>query len=334
MDNINNLDPRTLRAKEQYEGKEFYCEDGVHKFIIEKFNSAHDIDILFPESGVRQKKQVDQIRKGKVRYPFLNRNGKLSPIYFEDPLSAIIGINYKTNQGYHIKIIDAKSFGEVTYQFQDQFGYIGTTTIQNIRKGEVRNPYHMNEFGGYLGEGPYTGNKPLYNIWHSLLVRGSGARAMKYDKLYTKGAQYLNCKVCDEWRNYNKFAHWYTLKASQLNQSIYYEVDKDLLYPMYRSSTEGYKLYSPVTCVLLPRELNLMLVNVVGCSNAWERNDTISEDKRKCIIEATEHYRSINALSDKAYQAIKSLYYNDGTPLSYVNFRGGINYYENAFNLE
>ena len=329
--NNDNLDPRTLRAKQQYEGKEFLCEDGVHKFIVEKFNSAHDIDILFPESEVRQKKQVDQIRKGKVRYPFINRNGNLSPIYFEDPLASIIGITYRTNQGYHIKVISAKSFAQVTYQFQDQFGYIGTTTIQNIRKGEVRNPYHMNEFGGYLGEGPYTGNKPLYRIWYNILIRATGNR-YRY-QCFDKTQQYQNCKFCSEWKNYNSFAHWYSTSLSKLNSAFDYEVDKDLLYPAYKHLTEGYKLYSPATCVLIPHDLNILLINLNHCIDSRDRRKAVSYNRRQSIIEATEYYKSQNAISNKTYNAIRALYYDCGDKLQYVHFNsdnGSINYYENA----
>lgn len=310
------MNPRTERAIAEYEGKEFTCTDGITKFVVTKFNSAADIEILFPESGVRMHKSMYQIKSGIIN-PF-----EKSCIYFQDPLKAMLNCYFKTNQGYMIKIIQADSMKCLTYQFQDQHGYIGCTTIQNIRKGQVRNPYHPNEFGGYLGKGPYTGNTYLYNIWHNILVRAVGARD-KYE-YYTNTQKYENVKICDEWRNFNVFADWYIKNIEKLNSNYQYKIDKDLLYPMYRSSTENYKLYSPVTCVLLPHDLNLSLVDADRFKHTG--NSAVY------IKQLTEKYKAEGALSDKAYRALKSLYYNDGTPISYINFRGGINYYDGAFN--
>jgi hypothetical protein len=326
MSNEANLDPRTLRAKQEYEGKEFYCSDGIHKFVVEKFNSASDIIILFPGTDLRMKKQMNQIKKGQVTYPFKHT------VYFEDPVIGLMNSYYQTNQGYYIKIIGVESMAKVTYQFQDSFGYIGTTTIQNIEKGQVRNPYHMNEFGGYLGEGPYTGDQKLYNTWHCMMVRGTGCR-QKYD-YYGPAQQYKTCKMCNEWRNYNVFAHWYVTNISKLNPNYVYEVDKDLLYPLYRTSTEGYKLYCPLTCVLIPHELNLLFQGMEKAENISQRINMTSPEKLNHIIQLTEQLWSEGAISEKTYKAIRFLYYRDGTVMNYINFRGGINYYENAYRLK
>lgn len=301
------MDPRTARCKAEYEGKHYFTKDGQIEFVITNFNSAADVTIEFIPSGVIKKTNIGNINMG-IPNPFGN-----SPICFDTIEHELVGNTYKTNQGYLIRIIAVESKSKVTYQFLDQFGYVGTTTIQNIRKGQIRNPFHMNEFGGYLGVGPYNGDqyKDIYNVWHSMLVRGTGARQKYVSEGYYNNTQYyINSAVCNEWRCYANFAAWYIDCISKLNPNFAYEIDKDLLYKYYKSYTNGVKLYSPVTCVLLPHDLNIQLTN-------YDRDGYDKNSIRVSIIEMTEYYYKNGAMSTNTYNAIKAQYYNDGTYRNY-----------------
>lgn len=299
------MDARTLRCKQEYEGKHYFTKDGKEEFVITNFNCAADVTIQFINSGLVKKTNIGNINMG-LPNPFAT-----SCICFDTFEHELLGNVYRTNQGYYIRIIAVKSKKEVSYQFMDEFGYIGCTTIQNIRKGQIRNPYHRNEFGGYLGVGIYNGNeyRDLYNLWHSMIVRGTGARD-KYSQHYGSAQMYSNCAVCNEWLCYNTFAQWYMNQISKLNPNYAYEIDKDLLYPIYAKRTNGFKLYSPITCVLVPHDLNIQFVN-------FDLSGYNKDSIRSSIIQMTEKYHNDGAMDDNTYNIIKVRYYNDGTVRNY-----------------
>lgn len=317
------MDPRTLKSKSEYEGKHFFTKDGKEEFIITNLNSVADVTIKFIGSGLERKTSISNIKAG-ISNPFAK-----SCICFDTIEQELVGCIFKTNQGYHIKIIAAESKAKVTYQFIDQFGYVGCTTIQNIRNGQIRNPYHMNEFGGYFGVTPFSGDKykDLYNVWHSMLVRGTGARQKYISEGYYNSTQYYdNSAVCNEWRCYAFFADWYMGSIARLNPNFAYELDKDLLYKYYKSYTNGIKLYSPVTCVLIPHDLNIQLTN-------YDRDGYDHNKIRISIIEMTEYYYKNNAMSNNTYEAIKVQYYNNGTKRTYYYTSEQKRYFSNYFSF-
>uniref|UniRef100_A0AAU8GIX4 HNH endonuclease n=1 Tax=Salmonella phage vB_SEnST11_KE23 TaxID=3161174 RepID=A0AAU8GIX4_9CAUD len=87
---------------------------------------------------------------------------------------------------------------------------------------------------------------PLYTRWVGILQRSySDTWKKKYNS-------YEGCVVCDEWLVYSKFKQWFLDKSLGKDASGY-DIDKDLLFP-------GVKIYSPLTCCLIPRYLNRCLV--------------------------------------------------------------------------
>lgn len=104
---------------------------------------------------------------------------------------------------------------------------------------------------GYLGFGEFkcwdslTGKTTAeYNAWARMIGR-------VYDrKKHELQPYYKGMEVCEEWHNFQNFAKWYT---SHRNYGLGFELDKDIL------SGEG-KIYSPETCMLLPKEINASLI--------------------------------------------------------------------------
>ena len=47
--------------------------------------------------------------------------------------------------------------------------------MQNIKNGQVKNPYIRNQFWGYLGKSIYVNNKKehewLYRRWYNMIIR-------------------------------------------------------------------------------------------------------------------------------------------------------------------
>lgn len=73
------------------------------------------------------------------------------------------------------------------------------------------------------------------------------------DKLKEKHPTYQNCTVCEEWHNYQVFAKWYEDNYYNI-EGQRMELDKDILY-------KGNKIYSPETCVFVPRIINTVILN-------------------------------------------------------------------------
>lgn len=63
---------------------------------------------------------------------------------------------------------------------------------------------------------------------------------------------YADVSVCEEWENdFNSFSEWYYKNLWKCKEPL--QLDKDLL------SEKKSKIYSPETCCLLPRSLNVFL---------------------------------------------------------------------------
>lgn len=65
--------------------------------------------------------------------------------------------------------------------------------------------------------------------------------------------------VCEDWFRYSNYKKWY-----EENYKHDYEIDKDIC---------GGKIYSPNTCIFLPREVNTFIINVNdGCGFYYEQS--------------------------------------------------------------
>jgi hypothetical protein len=63
---------------------------------------------------------------------------------------------------------------------------------------------------------------------------------------------YKDVSICEEWKNdFKAFSEWYYKNLWKCKEPL--QIDKDLLSP------KGAKMYSPETCCLLPRSLNVFL---------------------------------------------------------------------------
>lgn len=99
----------------------------------------------------------------------------------------------------------------------------------------------------------------------------SAYEGMKRRCSFQSGA-YEKVELCDEWKDdFESFSNWYYKNLWRCKEPL--QVDKDLLSP------KGTKIYSPQTCCLLPRSLNVFLagkrkqnglpVGVVKTKNAY-----------------------------------------------------------------
>jgi len=173
-------------------------------------------------------------------------------------------------------IVDYKNTRNTVIEFQDKYKYRTKITYDRFIKGEISNPYDKTMYGiGYLGVGSYKSSKnhqssKVYTTWHSMFARC-------YNKKYhINRPTYTNCEVCNEWHNYQNFGKWY--------EENYYEVqneqmclDKDIL-------VNGNKLYSPNTCVFVPKRINSFF-NINTLSKSESKGVGYLKKRNKYIVQ-------------------------------------------------
>lgn len=156
----------------------------------------------------------------------------------------------KNSFGTEMKIIDYINMNKVLIEFQDEHKYQKYVDMGNFRKGVACNPYDKTILNvAYVGDGKYSKekDKECYTCWHNILIR---CFDLKYKEKYPT---YKDASIVDEWLDFQTFAKWYY-------DNIYYvpnermEIDKDIL-------IKNNKVYSPDSCVFVPRRINSLLIN-------------------------------------------------------------------------
>lgn len=169
-----------------------------------------------------------------------------------------IGEEFTTNEGYTCKVIDGSSkIDYCTIQIDD---WISQNYYRHVKNGAIKYPYHPSVFNiGYLGEDIYTSRvnkKPTkaYTIWTNMFRRC-------YDiKCQERQPTYKGITIDEEWHNFQNFAKWF---YEESNYREGWELDKDLL-------SVDTKVYSPKTCIFIPKVLNSFLANKLSSNKSNE----------------------------------------------------------------
>lgn len=156
---------------------------------------------------------------------------------------------YVSNSGSMYRVVEINNSLDVLIEFIDTHRYRYSVRAARALSGSVHNPYQPLKYGiGYMGVGPYVSyvsgkNTIAYDVWNDMLKRC-------YSKLNQQtNPTYSGCTVHPHWHNFQNFAAWY---CSHPDYNKGYQLDKDLL-------VKGNTVYSPDTCCLLPRHLNILL---------------------------------------------------------------------------
>lgn len=113
-----------------------------------------------------------------------------------------------------------------------------------------------------------------YNVWNNVMLRSN--RTGNYSN---KFPTYSDCSCSESFAVFNTFKKWY---VNQVGYDKQYHIDKDLLF-------EGNKIYSENTCILLPREINVLFkvtyssstIGLVGVTKCRERYRSLIADPYK-----------------------------------------------------
>lgn len=90
-----------------------------------------------------------------------------------------------------------------------------------------------------------VGRLDSYKRWASILRRCYSYKALR------NNPSYLNTSVCEEWLTYSNFKKWF-----DKNYVKGWDIDKDIL-----SEDNICTVYSPSTCMFIPKWLNLYVVS-------------------------------------------------------------------------
>lgn len=239
-------------------------------------------------------------------------------------MKEFVGTKENKNK-YSGKIFDSTSCGSfkvVEYVNSDRVliefiatGYRRFTSSGHIRSGLIKDPFHPYLYGrGFIGESHRENTRSLkaFTFWRHMM-----------DRCYLEGYSeyYEHVEVTPEWYNFSNYKAWF-----DSNYIEGFEVDKDVLQQNAKS-----KIYSPNTCIFLPKEINCMFVvrsnklglptgvRLVGSkyqarvkhkdyyiervfTTVAEASGFYKSEKKKIIDSLAEKYRGV--ISDKAYTAL------------------------------
>lgn len=276
----------------------------------EKYEKIVDIEYSRPGSPNCQQFQKHPLIQHDPNNKIIN-----SKLHYENKYD----IPFITNEGYQIVIKEFRNKYEVLIEFVCS-GYQTVVTLNAVKTGAVKYPYHPNKWGGYFGNGPYTKRQhiKIYVTWTKILERILDPIAQQK----SRNRSYIGVSLCFDWYNYQNFAYWMDNYLQTLNNdiSIQYTIDKDILQWGNRN-----KIYGPYTCCIIPDKLNIALSiqnNGELPSGVNHNNNNYSvnmnsygkdiylgtyktpeeaflvykEAKEKYIQELAEYYYSINAI--------------------------------------
>lgn len=143
------------------------------------------------------------------------------------------------------EIVEYSSAKEVLIRFKST-GYESVVRAQHVRLGKVKDYILPSVFGiGYYGSSEIAERSqcPARARWLSVMQRC-------YDETQLEPA-YYTANICTQWHSFTSFENW-IVKQPGFNMKGW-ELDKDLL-------IRGNTLYSPETCVFLPKKINTALI--------------------------------------------------------------------------
>lgn len=160
-----------------------------------------------------------------------------------------VGEINRMNNGQLAEIIEYENKNNITIKFEDGT-ILSNIQYGNFKRGCVKNPYIPTLFGvGYVGNEntiDCCGNLlKSYIVWRNMLSRCYCNKDKHYNTYGDKGVT-----VCEEWHNYSNFKKWFDENHYELEGEIV-DLDKDIL-------VEGNKVYSPETCVFVPKRINCL----------------------------------------------------------------------------
>ena len=219
-----------------------------------------------------------------------------------------MAVKQETIDKYVGKVFDSRNYGKFTVltyngtndvliKFLDT-GYETTVSLNQVRIGSVLDYCKPTICGvGVVGSKLSTDEfqSKVYKSWAKMISRCYNKR------LLAKHPTYIDCTVSNDFLYYPTFKDWYFKQPSHVN--IGWVIDKDLL------CRDGFKVYSPDTCVFLPPEINSLLTTTkakrgdlpIGvCLKAKDTRYTAT-----CCIDGVDKHLGLYDKPEDAFEAYK-----------------------------
>lgn len=136
-------------------------------------------------------------------------------------------------------------------------------------------------------------NTAAYSVWQSMLRR---CYCPKHQETHPT---YIGCAVAKHWHDFQGFADWY---VSHKYSGLGYQLDKDVL-------NTNNRMYSPETCCLLPKELNMLFTDSSATRGDLPQGVYFDKHKSRYVsrlrIGGKSSYLGSFDCPNKAYQAYK-----------------------------
>jgi hypothetical protein len=132
-------------------------------------------------------------------------------------------------------------------------GYIADFYNVNIERGEFKDRLRPSLCG--VGYGVMRGDSisPFHKTWQNMINR---CHNPTYNDKYKS---YSDCSVIEGWYDFRNFREWCE-HTHPYNTEVKFELDKDM-------RLQGNRVYSPETCMWIPKKLNQYINEVKGASS-------------------------------------------------------------------
>lgn len=269
-------------------GEVYYNNQGLKMTII-KYNGSDDVTVEF-EDGYIKNTRYAVVKSGHVK----NDNCKDRRVRKDR-----VGETGYNNKNELMKIIEYNTYRDIVVEFQDEYKSCIHTSYQKFKDGSVSNPYSNTKRGEYkigeCGRGNKK-NKMSYWYWNAMISRCHD------NYLLEKEPTYKQCTICEEWREYSSFDKWFNENYYEIeNEKM--ELDKDILF-------KGNKIYSPETCIFVPKNINLLFVKSDAKRGDYPIGVNCNKRSGKFVARCGEYGKRVNLgtfrTPEEAFNAYKS----------------------------
>lgn len=146
-----------------------------------------------------------------------------------------------------MKIIEYKSYSDITVEFLDDYHYQKKSNYKNFELGKIENRGAPTLYNiGILGTRPTydsVNNRKTteYIMWSEMIRRCYNTTG--------KFPAYEDVSVTPEWFIFDNFYDWFQIQEN--NNIIKPKIDKDILF-------KGNRIYAPEKCCIVPNRVNCL----------------------------------------------------------------------------
>lgn len=207
--------------------------------------------------------------------------------------------------GTPMKIVEYNRNHSIVVEFLDGNNYRQHTDYRHFKEGTVTNKFDKTFLGvAYIGnatimESTNGKHKTSYKYWQYMISRCFS------EEYQTKQPTYKDCELCEEWLCYENFEKWFNENYYEVENTVRMELDKDILF-------KGNKIYSPNTCVFVPKEINVLFTKrqnhrgklPIGVKEHIQKNKIRYE--ARCNYQGKSNYIGIYDTIQEAFDAYKN----------------------------